>query len=57
MPDQFLDTHHELIQCSLHGAKSNIEDGFCIFGPCWGQKLESLEIQIENDVLKLVTDY
>ena len=57
LPDQFLDNNNELIQCSTHGAKFNIEDGFCIFGPCLGQKLKSLEIQVEGDFLQLVTDY
>jgi nitrite reductase/ring-hydroxylating ferredoxin subunit len=55
--DQFLDNNNELIQCSTHGAKFTIEDGFCIFGPCLGQKLKSLEIRIEGDSLKLVSDY
>ena len=57
VPDQFLDNDNELIQCSTHGAKFNIEDGYCVFGPCLGQKLKSLEVRIEGDYLQLVTDY
>ena len=57
VPDQFLDTSKELIQCSLHGAKFQIEDGYCIFGPCLGHKLKSLEIRIEDDHIQLITDY
>jgi len=57
VPDQFLDNNNELIQCSLHGAKFNIEDGLCIFGPCPGQKLKSLEIRTEKDQLQLITDH
>ncbi len=57
MPDQFLDINNELIRCSLHGAKFQIEDGYCIFGPCLGQQLKPLEIRIEGDDLQLVTDY
>lgn len=57
VPNQFLDKNNELIQCSTHGAKFNIEDGICIFGPCLGRKLKSLEILIEGDDLQLVTDY
>ncbi len=56
MPNQFLDINNELIRCSLHGAKFQIEDG-CIFGPCLGQQLKPLEIRIEGDDLQLVTDY
>ena len=57
VPDQFLDINNELIRCSLHGAKFQIEDGYCIFGPCLGQQLKPLEIRIEGDDLQLVTDY
>jgi nitrite reductase/ring-hydroxylating ferredoxin subunit len=57
LPDQFLDNNDELIQCSLHGAKFNVEDGMCIFGPCLGKKLKSLEIRTKNDHLQLITDY
>jgi len=55
--DQFLDMNNNLIQCSLHGAKFMIEDGLCIFGPCLGKKLKSLDIRIEDDYLQLFTDY
>ena len=57
VPDQFLDINNELIQCSLHGAKFQIEDGYCIFGPCLGRKLKSLEIRIKEDHLQLITDH
>lgn len=57
VPDQFLDINNELIQCSLHGAKFNIEDGLCIFGPCLGLRLKSLDIRIEDNHLLLITDY
>ncbi len=57
LPDQFLDKNKDLIQCSTHGAKFQIEDVYCIFGPCLGQKLKSLEIQVENEELHLLTDY
>lgn len=55
--DQFLDHAGDLIQCSLHGAKFNIEDGLCIFGPCLGRKLKSIETRIEGEYLHIVTDY
>jgi nitrite reductase/ring-hydroxylating ferredoxin subunit len=57
VPDQFLDMNNNLIQCSLHGAKFMIEDGYCISGPCQGQKLKALDVRIEDDYLQLFTDY
>ena len=56
VPDQFLDSKIELIQCSIHGAKFQIEDGHCIYEPCLGQKLKPLNIQIEGDYLQLMAD-
>ena len=48
VPDQFLDSTHSLIQCSMHGALFKIEDGLCISGPCFDQKLKAIEIKEEN---------
>jgi nitrite reductase/ring-hydroxylating ferredoxin subunit len=48
VPDQFLESTHSLIQCSMHGALFQIEDGLCISGPCFDQKLTPVDIQEEN---------
>lgn len=42
MPDQFLDTHKELIQCTSHGALFRIDNGQCVSGPCPGQYLRAV---------------
>lgn len=49
VPDQFLDSSHSLINCSMHGALFRIEDGLCISGPCLEQSLTRVPIVIEND--------
>jgi nitrite reductase/ring-hydroxylating ferredoxin subunit len=50
-PDVFLDTEHRYIQCANHGALFQIEDGLCVFGPCQGESLVPLHVQlIENSV-------
>lgn len=54
VPDQFLDSSHSLIQCSMHGALFRIEDGLCISGPCIEQKLKPVSIQIQGDDIHLV---
>jgi naringenin degradation protein FdeD len=48
VPHQFLDRKKEYIQCSTHGALFNIDDGYCLRGPCVGDQLQI----IENDVSK-----
>ena len=53
-PGQFLDITGKLIQCSTHGALFQIEDGYCISGPCAGQKLLPLKVKIEEDVFEIL---
>lgn len=48
VPDQYLDSTHSLIQCSMHGALFRIEDGLCVSGPCIQQSLEEVKL-IEKD--------
>ncbi len=49
MPDQFLDISGKLIQCSTHGALFQITDGYCISGPCAGQNLRALKLNIKDE--------
>ncbi|MFA7553747.1 MAG: Rieske (2Fe-2S) protein [Spongiibacteraceae bacterium] len=44
--DKFLDFDGMLIQCSTHGALFLIESGECVSGPCLGQQLEPITVQI-----------
>lgn len=48
VPNQFLDSNHEFIQCATHGALFNIEDGYCLRGPCVGDRLQI----IKNEVIE-----
>lgn len=41
---QFLDMDGALIQCAVHDARFNIENGLCVAGPCYGESLQKLEI-------------
>lgn len=49
--DVFLDMEHFYIQCSVHGALFQVEDGLCVRGPCAGQSLQAVNIRIDNDEL------
>jgi nitrite reductase/ring-hydroxylating ferredoxin subunit len=48
-PHRFLDADGELIQCSTHGALFTIDEGFCVSGPCSGQSLESLPVELRDN--------
>ena len=49
IPDRFLDHRGTAIVCALHGATFRIEDGFCTQGPCWGDSLEAVPVEIGAD--------
>ncbi len=48
LEDQFLDSEGSLIQCSTHGALFLIEDGQCVSGPCQGQALTPISLEIDS---------
>ncbi|WP_169817581.1 Rieske (2Fe-2S) protein [Acinetobacter larvae] len=49
LENQFLDQDGEFIECSTHGALFNVEDGECISGPCQGESLTAVAIEIHSD--------
>ncbi len=53
MPDQFLNLDGNLIQCGIHAALFEIHDGRCIAGPCVGQFLHSLALEIRDGAVIL----
>lgn len=46
VPDQFLSIDSDMIQCATHDALFGIEDGVCIKGPCAGQALIPVTVEI-----------
>jgi nitrite reductase/ring-hydroxylating ferredoxin subunit len=50
-PDRFLDARREHIQCSTHGALFRIEDGFCLKGPCAGERLTAIAARVDGDAV------
>ncbi|MGY0219803.1 Rieske (2Fe-2S) protein [Endozoicomonadaceae bacterium StTr2] len=51
MPDEFLDKEQRLIMCANHGAEFLIETGECIAGPCSGQSLTAVPVEVKDGVL------
>ena len=46
VPDQFLTLDKKYILCVNHWARFRINDGVCIHGPCKGQRLTALAIEV-----------
>ena len=51
MPDRFLSADGSLIICATHGAEFRIADGECVYGPCMGDRLETVMIQINDGTI------
>ena len=56
VPDQFLNLEGNLIQCATHDALFRIEDGLCVKGPCAGQSLNTLAVEVDGDRVSVVLD-
>ncbi len=56
VPDRFLDTKKQNILCSTHGARFRVEDGFCTSGPCYGEFLEAVRAQVNDQDQVLVPE-
>ena len=52
-PGKFLLKNDTLI-CAVHGATFNQADGLCIAGPCRGEHLRQVPVQVEAGDVKLV---
>ncbi|MDH5389351.1 MAG: Rieske (2Fe-2S) protein [Gammaproteobacteria bacterium] len=51
LEDQFLDMDQNFIQCSTHDALFEIDTGHCIYGPCAGDNLTPIQIQVVGNRL------
>lgn len=52
-PGQFFSLDGVFLQCSLHGAFFKPENGLCVRGPCQGQSLGRLNIDIRQNTVFL----
>ena len=44
--DRYLTREKDLILCSGHGALFRLDDGVCVAGPCYGDRLEDWPVRI-----------
>jgi nitrite reductase/ring-hydroxylating ferredoxin subunit len=55
-PDRFLKADGSRIICSTHGAEFDIEGGLCVRGPCLGDRLEGVMIQVKDGLILVPED-
>jgi len=49
MPDQFMDGDNQFLMCANHGALFDIDSGDCLSGPCSGDKLIPVPLEVRGD--------
>lgn len=47
-PDDFFDASGEHLVCATHGAVFRVEDGLCLAGPCAGDALAPLSVELRD---------
>jgi nitrite reductase/ring-hydroxylating ferredoxin subunit len=54
--DRFLSADGERIICFAHNAQFAVESGTCVGGPCAGQALQSVPVDIVNGLVMIAAD-
>jgi len=55
-PDKFLTPDRNLILCASHGALFTRDEGLCIAGPCPGQALRRVPVEVVGEYVLLAED-
>jgi nitrite reductase/ring-hydroxylating ferredoxin subunit len=55
-PGAFLNADGSLLQCSSHGALFEKDTGLCVAGPCAGESLRRLPVELIDGELRLTAD-
>jgi nitrite reductase/ring-hydroxylating ferredoxin subunit len=55
-PDRFLTGDGSRIVCATHGAEFGIADGVCLRGPCLGDRLEAVIIDVKDGMVLVPGD-
>jgi nitrite reductase/ring-hydroxylating ferredoxin subunit len=55
-PHRFLSADGRRIVCATHGAEFQIADGVCVRGPCLGDSLEPVPVEIRDGVIYVPHD-
>lgn len=55
-PDRFLSRDGSFIVCATHGAEFGIADGVCLRGPCRGDRLEAVPVEIRDGMVLVPHD-
>jgi nitrite reductase/ring-hydroxylating ferredoxin subunit len=57
VPDRFLSLDKNNIQCATHDALFRLDDGYCVAGPCVGDRLKAIPVVIDAGKIIIVHGY
>ena len=52
-PGQFLRSKDGLLVCAVHGASFDLRDGSCVAGPCRGERLREVAVEVRDGAVFL----
>ena len=52
-PGEFLRTKDGLLVCAVHGATFELSEGLCVGGPCRGNHLRAVAVEVREGVVRL----
>lgn len=55
-PHHFLNGDGTRVVCSVHGAEFRVEDGMCLRGPCKGDRLGAVRVEVVDGVVLVPGD-
>jgi nitrite reductase/ring-hydroxylating ferredoxin subunit len=55
-PGQFLKSKEGLLVCAVHGASFELAEGACVAGPCRGEHLRAVAVDVRDVAVVLVRD-
>lgn len=50
-PDRFVSADGAFIQCANHGALFQLDDGYCVSGPCGGESLTQIPVVVKDGAI------
>lgn len=53
LPDRFLAADGRHFLCATHGALFRPEDGYCFAGPCAGDRLEAVPVELRDGEVRI----
>lgn len=52
-PGKFLKSKEGLLVCAAHGASFELADGLCVAGPCRGEALRAVAVEVVDGMVRL----